>query len=273
MALGGLRRQARLYGKAVLRRSWEHERYGDPEVVQEFLDMDYLLPPEQAVLSALSGWLQDKSVLDVGVGAGRTTAHLATLAGKYLGVDYSEPMVEACRARFAGKAAWQFRCHDARKITELGRPWDFVQFSFNGIDHLSQPDRIRFFKDIRSMLGPDGYFSFSSHNLRALSSVYKLHMGKEPGFRERAYALVAWALVRACNPPRWRLLGKPFALINDGAFGFAIRGYYGTLAEDLRQLEAAGFKQVRVFGEDGREVSSNDNVDLSDPWFTYLCTT
>jgi SAM-dependent methyltransferase len=252
MALGGLRKRVRLYGKAVLRRSWEHERYGDPEVVEEFLNMDYLLPPEQAVLNALSGWLQGKSVLDVGVGAGRTTTPFATLAGRYLGIDYSEAMVEACRGRFVGNAGWEFRCHDARRVTELGRPWDFVQFSFNGIDHLGQPDRIRFFRDIRSMLEPGGYFSFSSHNLRALPSVYKLHMSKGSGFREKAYALAAWVLVRACNPPRWRLSGRPFAFINDGALGFAVRGYHGTLAEDLRQLEAAA---------------------LTDSWLTYLCTT
>src|SRR5271157_5254557 len=39
-------------------------------------------------------------ILDLGVGGGRTTAYLSSIAGQYVRVDYVPEMVEACRAEY-----------------------------------------------------------------------------------------------------------------------------------------------------------------------------
>ena len=78
------------------------EVYESRSVVQTYTDLHELQPAERAVLEALRHRLESMDMLDIGVGAGRTTVSFAPLVRRYVGVDYSRAMVEACRRRFAG---------------------------------------------------------------------------------------------------------------------------------------------------------------------------
>lgn len=71
---------------------WESE-----DVVREYYVECHLQKPEEAVLNELRAKLQKMKMLDIGVGAGRTTHHFASLAKEYVGVDYSKNMIRACR--------------------------------------------------------------------------------------------------------------------------------------------------------------------------------
>jgi ubiquinone/menaquinone biosynthesis C-methylase UbiE len=73
-----------------------------------------------------------KHVLDLGVGAGRTTAWLAPNSASYVGLDYSRTMVTLCKARHPGRTIlWG----DARDLSAFeDARFDFVFFSYNGID-------------------------------------------------------------------------------------------------------------------------------------------
>ena len=74
------------------------------------------------------------SVLDIGIGAGRTTGVFATVAGRYLGIDYAPKMVEYCRAQLPDDDAVSVEVADARDLSQFGRDaYDFAMFSFNGI--------------------------------------------------------------------------------------------------------------------------------------------
>lgn len=261
------------YARAVLRRPRTHDAYDAPDVIGELLARDQLFPPEETIRDRLSEWLPGKSVLDVGVGAGRTTEQFGAKAGRYLGVDYSAGMITTCKRRFSqSQSRFEFRTADAREIRDIGGEWDLIFFSFNGVDHLEVDDRITFFRDVRTMLSPAGRFWFSSHNIRNLPDVYKLTFVKGSTPRQRADTVVFWVLVRLANPRRRKVATQTHTMINDGAYGFGLRGYYGAVEETVEQLRNAGFATITVFGMDGVELSRAEFESTTDSWLTYLCS-
>ena len=212
-------------------------------------------------------------MLDVGVGAGRTSQAFGEPAGRYLGVDYSPGMIAACEQRFSTmENHLEFKVADARAIREVGAKWDLIFFSFNGVDHLEEPDRRAFFRDVQNMLSPEGLFWFSSHNIRSLPSIYEARFKKGAPLMEQAQAALSWLMVRLVNPARSKLANRQHAMILDGAYGFGVRSAYCTVDETLRQLKLAGFDKVKVISMDGSELPSKDYGVTTDSWLTYLCS-
>src|SRR5262249_45099646 len=106
-------------------------------------------------------------VLDLGVGAGRTAAILAPLARSYLGVDYSEEMIESARRSFL---QYRFAVMDAADMSCLAsKSFDVIVFSFNGLAFL-HPDnkRLLCIRECHRLLRPGGLFIFSLYNAYSL---------------------------------------------------------------------------------------------------------
>ncbi len=273
MARSTAKEYFKFYSRVLTRPKDSLETYSSADVVGEFRALDDLFPPEEVIYGRLKDELVGKSVLDVGVGAGRTSHAFGKSAGRYLGVDYSAGMIAACKERFSGVGdRFEFCVADAREIRLLGEPWDLIIFSFNGIDHLGLADRNRFFRDVRSMLQPSGSFWFSSHNIGSLPTIYKMRVENGAPLKERAYALFSWVMIRLANEPRRRLARKPHALINDGSLRFSLRVYYGSVEETVEQLRQAGFDSVTVLAMDGREIAEREYGSVADFWVTYLCS-
>ena len=110
--------------------------YEDPEIVDYYRTIQGLQASEESILAILRGDIGGFRMLDIGIGAGRTTEVFAPLVSKYVGVDYSSAMVDACRDRFRdSNETWSFQLADARSLVQFDdRSFDFVLFSFNGID-------------------------------------------------------------------------------------------------------------------------------------------
>ncbi|MGH6813203.1 MAG: class I SAM-dependent methyltransferase [Methylocella sp.] len=107
------------------------------------------------------------TILDIGVGGGRTTPFLLATAKRYIGIDHAQAMVDICRTKFEGV---QFETMGA---TEMSRfqdgTFDIAVFSFNGIDNISPEEaRFRCLTEVRRVLKPGGLFIFSSHNAKGL---------------------------------------------------------------------------------------------------------
>lgn len=104
-------------------------------------------------------------VLDLGVGAGRTTRYLAEGAKEYIGLDYSDKMVERCRERFPGL---KFVCQDASDLSQFEtESFDLVVFSFNGLGTLpTDAFRRRCVNEVARVLKRNSMFIFSLHNAR-----------------------------------------------------------------------------------------------------------
>ena len=109
----------------------------------------------------------DSDVLDLGVGAGRTAALLAPRAGSYLGIDYSQEMINAARRKLP---QFRFAVMDAADMSSLpDKSFDVIFFSFNGLSYLF-PDRKRIacIRECRRLLRRGGFFIFSLHSAHSL---------------------------------------------------------------------------------------------------------
>src|SRR5262245_18761370 len=126
--------------------------YGIGEVVQHYADAGKLKAAEEAILRRFGPQIEGKCLLDIGVGGGRTTPHLLALSQDYIGIDYSAEMVSACRAKYPGI---NFQEADARNLEAFGRgKFDFVFFSFNGIDVIDGEGRARVLREVHAALKP-----------------------------------------------------------------------------------------------------------------------
>ncbi|MBF0440241.1 MAG: class I SAM-dependent methyltransferase, partial [Magnetococcales bacterium] len=81
--------------------------------------------------------------MDIGCGGGRTAFYLKLLTNDYRGIDYSDPMIRACKERFR-EAEAQFSVEDARDLSVFDKEsFDFILFAYNGLDYISHKERIK----------------------------------------------------------------------------------------------------------------------------------
>lgn len=239
--------------------------YESDDLVRIYAQHDHLQNPEQTILGLLRSQLSRMKMLDIGVGGGRTTYHFAHLVKEYVGIDYSEKMIKVCRERFRTHLNKSIRIElcDVRSMTIFENAYfDFVLFSFNGIDHISYEDRLKAFHEIRRVCSKDGYFCFSTHNLLWLRGI---RLSKNP-MKMTLRRLRHLFLKR-------RMKNNLFALIPIREYnGLEMMNYFIKPSVQVRQLSDLGFKNIRVFSLDGREIMDRSELDaLSDGWVYYLC--
>jgi SAM-dependent methyltransferase len=217
-----------------------------------------LFAAETAALSALGAEVRQARLLDIGIGTGRTTGHLAPRAASYVGVDYSPEMVKRARDRFAGL---DLRVMDARDLSAFGSAaFDLVVFSYNGIDYVGHGDRLKILAQIFAVLRPGGAFLFSAHLLGTkippASALTNLGLSANP-------ARLAGGLVKYAQGIRNARRLKPlerhehdYALLNDSAQQYQLLTYYISRKAQARQLVDAGFEQIRAFAQSGQEMAA-----------------
>ncbi|MFL6248280.1 MAG: class I SAM-dependent methyltransferase [Thermoanaerobaculia bacterium] len=234
--------------------------YESSDAVREFAKLSDLQAPERAILDLVAPSLPRARMLDLGVGGGRTTAHFAPRVADYVGADYAMAMAAAAHARFAD-ARYRFSVADARALPFPDDAFDFVLFSFNGIDYVSHDDRQRVLAEVHRVMRAGGCFAFSTHNIDNAPSL--LSWMPRIGVRT---TLRRWKL-RRMNPPLREIRSRDWIVLQDGALHGGLQTYYVRRDEQLRQLEAAGFRNVRVFQLDGAPARDG----ATDPWLYYLC--
>jgi ubiquinone/menaquinone biosynthesis C-methylase UbiE len=233
-------------------------------------------PGEKAAVEYVAAEVRSRPVLDIGVGAGRTTVLLRELSPDYVGIDYTQEMVEACRARHP----WARILHmDARDLSAFeDNRFALVVFSFNGIDAVDFADRHKVLREVHRVLRPNGLFIVSSHNRRGPGHGEQPRLNLQFSWNPLR---LGWRALRAArswiqsvpNHRRFRGLNEShpdWAIMNAAAHDFGIVIMYTTLAEQKRQLQAAGFSTEIVFDSaEGRPVA--DGVDdRAVWWFHYV---
>lgn len=253
-----------------------NKAYTQARIVNLYSHLTDLQKSEETVLNFLKNDLAGMKMLDIGVGGGRTTLHFAKLVREYIGIDCSEEMIAACQKRFSNHSEHiSFQVCDVRNMTVFeNHTFDFILFSFNGIDYISHEDRLKAFAEIKRILKSGGYFCFSSHNLQSIDKLFE--------FKKQIYLqigmpkkIVRWFLTRFVfnkNANISELKNCQFAVFNDGAERWGIQTYYIKPAEQIKQLQAL-FDEIRVFLlENGTEVDQDSNLgSIDDDWLYYLC--
>jgi SAM-dependent methyltransferase len=181
-------------------------------------------------------------VVDLGVGGGRTTPFLAKTARRYLGIDYSEAMVAACRSKFP---QLDFVCADACDLSCVDDDsFDVAVFSFNGVDWIpSDEGRRRCLAELRRILRPGGVVILSSHNAEVLVATPDLRGAKGARYLWR----LAYAAYRSLGVMRRTVFSRAFyegsGYIFDPTHG-GIHTHVSTPQSIARDAESAGLELV-----------------------------
>jgi ubiquinone/menaquinone biosynthesis C-methylase UbiE len=259
--------------QAILRKPHNYDAYNRPDIVADYARLAELFPSEIVALDRLRQLMPGPSVLDIGVGGGRTTIAFSEQASRYIGIDYSPAMILACERRFASSAVpLEFCLGDVRQLTYGAGSFNFVLFSYNGIDYLDHNDRLKALREIYRVCAPGGIFCFSSHNMWSLNHVYGAPLTNRRGVYRKLTGILNWAVLRTANPPLRELLSKRHAMVNDGAHGFRLSTYYADPNEVLSQLADVGFDSVTVYDLCGDVVEQPVADNCTDDWLAYFCS-
>lgn len=243
--------------------SHNREIYEDPRTARHYGDMGDLFPAERVALALVAEPCRDARVLDLGVGGGRTTRHLLTVSSDYTGVDYADAMVQACREKYPGV---RFELGDARDLAQFDdASFDFVLFSFNGMDYVTHADRLRILSAVHRVLSADGFFVFSTHN-----AAFDRKRRYSPALKVLA---ALHDLLSACLPHGPRSgeddgVAYQYRMEKLWNVGLRLRTYYIAAADQLTQLTRNGFRCDAVIATDGGRVRDAD--DSASPWIYYV---
>ena len=206
-----------------------------------------LTAPEKAALQFVQD-AANRPILDIGVGAGRTTASLTALSTEYIGIDYVEEMVAQCKKLFPDIC---FECVDARDLSRFSDGLFYlVVFSMNGLSMVDHTGRMAILREVYRVLQPGGAFLFSSYN--KANQLHRTHF-HFPEFHftfhpfkliRRQLRFVYSTLVRASNRYKHRkheLHTDEYSMVNDVCHDYSTMLYYTSRSHQIEQLRAAGF--------------------------------
>lgn len=260
--------------------------YNSPEVTEYYAGLDYLTPCERLLFD--EHLYSGMAILDLGVGGGRTTPRLSSIASRYVGVDYAPEMIAVCRKKFPRLEFEVASADDLSSYTSSS--FDAVVMAFNGMDYVI-PDESRFraLHEIHRVLKPEGILIFSSHNPRSIwvrpswnpkrvQDLAKLMVKADSIlFRPLVWFLTAARVILAELQSVWQSLGRSVLRLPARSFwrgeGYWIDSAHGGLKTHMATPERVvsetspfGFRLLRRLGDDYPRISQLYITD----WYYYV---
>jgi ubiquinone/menaquinone biosynthesis C-methylase UbiE len=248
--------------------------WNSKEIVNDYHSI-YLENAEKVILNEVKKEISGGKMLDIGVGGGRTAFFFSKLVKEYVGIDYSESMIQFCKqvVQKALPKAFFMTC-DVRLLKPFSDEYfDLCLFSYNGLDYVNPEGRLRALSEIYRVTKSGGYFAFSTHNLyfwRELFSFRRIKTLKDFLLEIRrvfrlCYFNAAWTPLRIEKPN--------YLILRDGGHDFNLRTFYVKPEFEVLQLQTTGFRHIRIFkGSSGDEISSLlDYRQIKEPWVYFLC--
>jgi len=239
--------------------------YEKSNVVDIYAQRNKLQPPERKIFRILKPKLSTMKMLDIGIGAGRTTSYFAPLVKEYTGVDYSKSMIDYCKKRFKSNSNYKFEIADSRSLKLFeDKYYDFVLFSFNGMDFILPEEREMAFKEMERVCKSNGTICFSSHNL--------LSVGRAHIYWRNPKSILA-GLQPLMNKEKINTIATNDIVIRDGGEGINnnLKICYINPSIQLKYLKDKGYYDIKMFNLNGFEIANLRKVcKCTDPWLYYL---
>jgi ubiquinone/menaquinone biosynthesis C-methylase UbiE len=236
------------------------------DAVRRYADDTYIQKGESAFLQSFKDKINGSKMLDVGIGAGRTIPYLVSVAGAYTGVDYSVEFVEHCRSTHSHDPKVKVQWADARDLSVFdAESFDFILFSFNGLDCVGYDDRKRILKEFDRILRKDGLLIYSFHNKGNLDRLYSFQFPrnplKYPGEWRRMNK------VHEINGPKEQYRQQDWFIIRDGGENFTLNIYYADPLHERGLLMELGFKKFSFYESlTGKMLTADDVQTSTTPW-------
>ncbi len=245
--------------------------YNSNEVIAEYKKKVGLTTPESVLFNWVKKNVSCESILDIGVGAGRTTHFYAPVFKKYIGVDYSENMINSCRVKYANFFNAEFIHADANGMPEFTiDKFDLIQFSLNGIDYLETiEERINLLSKLFLLLKNKGVFIFSTHNVYSLYRLYSFQIPRNPF--KIPLEISRYLNLRKINGNKENYLNKTFFRIYDGGENFKVNTCYIAPEFQYKLLVETGFNDIVAYDLKGKEIDNNNLIQSNDDWIHFKC--
>ncbi len=224
------------------------------EVITDFENL-YLFPAEVIVLDRFRDQWSRFDVLDIGVGVGRTAWVFSQNTSSYEAIDYAPKRIEQCHRLFADAPDRRFSVGDARDLSEYAdESFDFILFSYNGIDYIDPEGREAAMAEIKRVLKPGGWFFFSTHSL----DVFPFNPPVADKLRGVFSPLGHLLRIRKRLKLKWRnrkvdvreAKERGWACLVD--YADSMTTYYIDPARQLELLEAMGYRVDATWDTKGR---------------------
>lgn len=230
------------------------ELYNSGAILDWYKNQHGLMTAETEVFNELKDLLPGFTVLDIGIGSGRTTAFLSKICRSYTGIDYSSALINFATATYPEA---DLRLMDARDLSGFkNATFDLVTFSFNGIDYVPLNDRLKVMTEVFRVLKPGGIFFFSSHNKAHASFNRAPWLNREASMfiNLKTFLSLLPFLPRHLARKKHEQVNSDYALINDCAHSYGLMTFYTTPPFLKEQLKQAGFVNVKLRAHSGKKV-------------------
>ena len=260
--------------------------YNASEVALHYANLAYLTPCEKVLFQT---FIQPgMSILDIGVGGGRTTPYLSAFGSRYVGIDYAEEMILACRRKFPSLF---FQVGNGADLSCFADgSFDVIVMAFNSIDYvLPEAQRHRCLQECRRVLRAGGWLIFSSHNPRSILKKPTWNSARVDRLAKRisgksdllnAWASIAltaaasmYALVRCLGRSAMKVarrigtsaFWKGHGLWLDPCHG-GLMTHTWTPKHCIQEVSAAGFQITKYLGDD----FPGSSGQLVTDWYYYV---
>ena len=241
--------------------------YNSFNVINWYVDLNGITKVEEFLFESNANILTNATVLDVGVGGGRTTAYLLDKCAKYIGIDYSQGFVDVVKQKYP-KANIQLA--DARDLIQFeDKKFDIVNFSFNGIDYVDLNDRKKILSEINRVLKPNGLFFFSTHNKSHFTFDRQPWTNKNNSFftNFKTFIKLLPFLPKHARKKKKEIRFSDHAIINDSAHNYSLMTFYTSPQFLRKQLHTHSFTDIQLFTKNAKHANEN----ALDDWIFVSC--
>lgn len=268
--------------------------YNQKKISKDYAQRDYLSEAEIQIIEDLKQYLPKFNMLDMGVGGGRTTGYFLPMVNSYIGADYAPNMIAECRKKYRNKKI--FEVVDVRNMSKFSdNMFDFILFSYNGIDSFDFKDRETALGEIKRVLKNEGLFCFSSHNINwtglynlfKFKNIYEKLVFKsdqrKSKFLESIVKLISFFKAILINI-KLDIQNKSFNIkfhidqLKEAGYGNLIDNslngkakiFYISFKSQIRQLKKFGFKNISAYSVNGIKTEDENELNKGG-WIYYLC--